>query len=69
MLLHGGRLAIGPLHTDDPRIQLEAVAPGTKLALSLPGYRRQLAQGTIELMRKPSRATFIARLGAYEAAR
>ncbi len=69
VLLHGGRLAIGPLHTDDPRIQLEAVAPGTKLALSLPGYRRQLAQGTIELMRKPSRATFIARLGAYEAAR
>ncbi|ROO27579.1 hypothetical protein [Salinisphaera japonica] len=69
VLLHGGRLAIGPLHTDDPRIQLEATAPGTELALSLPGYRRQLAKGTIELMRQPARATFIARLGAYETTR
>lgn len=69
VLLHGGQLAIGPLHTDDPRIQLEATAPDTELALSLPGYRRQLAKGTIKLLSKPTRATFIARLGAYEGAR
>jgi len=69
VLLHGGQLAIGPLHTADPRIQLEALASDTRLDLSLPAYRRQLANGTIKLMSQPARATFIARLGAYEAAR
>lgn len=66
VLLHGGQLAIGPLHTDDPRIQLESADADQPLTLSLADYRAQLAGGHIQLLAKPARATFIARLAAPE---
>ena len=74
VLLHGGKLRLGPLHLPDPRVELlplEAAldaapnnhtARATRLALDLPNYRDQLARTTISLRSPHTHPTFVVRL-------